>query len=163
MELATVLVAIGGNKGNTVPRYDATPAEVMVLQRIHGDDSVMDIEPTGTVERSSAAEMGRLAAIYGSAKTEDNAPVLQDVFPGRVANVPARFGLLGLSPALYKPVSRAAPAPEPEPEEEPEPEPAARPTRARKAKAEAAPAPAPEPEIDDSTADIFGEDADIMT
>lgn len=158
MELATVLVAIGGNKGNTVPRYDVTPAEVMVLQRIHGDDSVFDIEPTGDVPRSSAEEMNRLVAIYRSAKTEDNAPVLQDVFPGRVANVPAHFALLGLSSALYKPVSRAAPKAAPEPEEEPEPEPAARPTRAAKKKAEPAPAPVAEPESADATEDIFGTD-----
>ncbi len=163
MELATALVALGSDKGNTVPRYDVTPAEIVVLQRIHGGDAVLDIDPTGTVERSFSAEYQRLAAIYAGAKTEDNAPVLQDVFPGRAPALPTHFDQLGLPAELYKPTARAKPAAEPVPEEITEPVSEARPARSTRKKADPAPVPdftalAAAPAVNDVTDDVFAED-----
>ena len=40
MQTANVLLALGGKRGESVPKYGVTPAEVVVLQQLHGQDAV---------------------------------------------------------------------------------------------------------------------------
>lgn len=82
MELANVIVAIGGDKSNTVPKYGVTPAEIAVLMTIHGNEAVFDIQPLfREVERSASQERERLFAKY-PAKDDDNNPIVAKVYPG---------------------------------------------------------------------------------
>lgn len=75
------------NKTNT----DAlTPAEVMVLRKLHGDDSVRNIEYWGNDRRTSKAERDRLIGLYGAKSFES-------VF-GPVAAMPKMPEELDLTP-----------------------------------------------------------------
>ena len=65
MKLYKALVRINGSLLNEVAKDNLTAAEIMVLQRIHGDDAVQNVIETGAVKgRSGAQERERLAGIY---------------------------------------------------------------------------------------------------
>jgi len=117
MQIANVMVAIGGERGNTVPRYGVTPAEIALLRAIHGDDAVFDIEPVGDAPISNGAERERLRAIY-PAKDEDGNRVFDRLYPGGAARVYESLDELGLDQSYFKPIAyAAAPAPKVEVDE----------------------------------------------
>lgn len=108
MESVQVLVALGGDRGNSVPKT-VTPAEIPVLQAIHGPDAVYNVEAVGKLDRSNAKELARLRAEYGNARDEDGKSLIAAVYPGLAAVVPERLKQLNLSEESYKPTSRAKP------------------------------------------------------
>lgn len=125
MELANCLVALAGDRDNTVPKYRVTAAEIAVLLGIHGPDSVFDIEPLeDEISVAPRDEVGRLLAHY-PAKDEDGKLVVLNVYPGTTPVLHQTLADLGLPDALYKTTERvkpkaakktkAAPAPKPEP------------------------------------------------
>lgn len=88
LQTANVVLALGGDKRNTVPKYGVTAAEIAVLRLIHGDDAVFDIEPTGTVSRTDRQEIGRLTEVYGRQEGDRRiAPAVNELFPGAAARV----------------------------------------------------------------------------
>lgn len=110
MELANVIVALGNDKGNTVPRYGVTAAEIAVLCTIHGPDAVFDIEPTGeTVERGHKEERDRLMEFYRAA--DGGRPRVLDVYPGQMPVLHTQIADLGLPPEAFKATARVQPAP----------------------------------------------------
>lgn len=111
MEKGNALVALGGDSGNTVPKYDVTPAEVAVLRVIHGDDAVFDIEKTGKIDRTNRQELSRLTEVYGQRQPNGNsaAPAVSALFPGAAARVFESFDELELDESLFKPVRRDTP------------------------------------------------------
>lgn len=110
MELANCLVALGGDIENTVPKFDVTPAEVLVLMAIHGKDAVTDVEPTGnSVTRSNAEELARLKFTY-PAKDADNQPVVQRIYSGSRPELHETFAELELPETSYKVLQRVKPA-----------------------------------------------------
>jgi hypothetical protein len=141
MQIANILLAIAGERGNTVPKYDVTPSEVAVLRLLHGDDAVTDIEITGEKKTTHKAERERLSEAFAR-KNENGhfvAPAVQQLFPGAAASLFDNFDDLDIPEDFYKAKSRMTPV-------------AAKPKKAEKAektekKAEA-PAPA-EPVEDD--------------
>lgn len=109
MQQANALLALNGNRGNSVPKFNVTPAEVAVLTAIHGGDAVYDIEPLETETTiSHREEFARLAEAY-PAKDEDGNPILRVVYPGAAPVLHETFDDLQLDPSAYKPVTRAAP------------------------------------------------------
>ena len=126
MELATVLLALGGDRNNTVPKYRVTPAEIAVLAAIHGGDAVFDIVPLGETEAISFRdERERLFRLY-PAKNEDNKPIVLEVYPGTSPILHTTIESLGLDETLFKPTEHAKPAPAKAPKkaakvEQPEP------------------------------------------
>lgn len=120
MQIANILIAVGGDSGNTVPRYEVTPSEVAVLRVIHGEDAVTEVQITGDVKRVSRAERERLAVIYGGTKDENQNSILTTLFPGIAARMFETFEELGLPEDFYK-AERGTRAPvvavEPTPEE----------------------------------------------
>ena len=110
MELANVLLALGGDRNNTVPKYRVTPAEIAVLAAIHGNDSVFDITPLDeTLETSFKAERERLLQFY-PAKNEDNKLIVMEVYPGVAPILHTTIESLGLDESLFKPTEHAKPA-----------------------------------------------------
>jgi len=110
MQTASVLVAVGGDRGNSVPKDNVTPAEVAVLRAVHGDDAVFDIVPGKDIERGNRQELERLVYIYGSSKllgTDTRA--VPTLFPGAGARVFTDFEELDLSDEYYKAETRATP------------------------------------------------------
>ena len=61
-------VAIGGDIRSVVPRPSVTPAEIMLLQTIHGSDAVTNIRVIGEEDTTMDAERDRLGRFYGDAK-----------------------------------------------------------------------------------------------
>lgn len=112
MELANVLLALGGDRNNTVPKYEVTPAEIAVLAAIHGSDAVFDIEPLGTTRQTNfREERERLLELY-PAKNEDNKLIVLEVYPGVAPVLHTEIATLGLDESLFKPVEHAKPAAE---------------------------------------------------
>lgn len=112
MELSNVLLALGGDRNNTVPKERVTPAEIAVLAAIHGNDAVFDIEPLGeTVSISFRDERERLLRTY-PAKNEDNKLIVLEVYPGVAPVLHTDIASLGLDESLFKPVEHAKPATE---------------------------------------------------
>ena len=109
MELANCLLALGGDRGNTVPKHNVTPAEIAVMCHIHGVDAVFDIEPLDSqAERSNSQELERLLLLY-PAKVEDGSPVVRAVYPGRSPVLHTELVDLGLPEEAFRTIERAAP------------------------------------------------------
>lgn len=109
MQTANVLVALGGDRGNSVPKHVTAP-EIMVLLAIHGDDAVYDIEPAEDIERSNTEEINRLRATY-FATGEDGKPKIDAVYTGKTPMLHQDLADLELPDDLYKATERAkAPA-----------------------------------------------------
>ncbi len=54
MQECNVTVRLGGSMTSTVPLTNVTPAEILVLRRVHGEDSVIDIRPIRTTKTGRA-------------------------------------------------------------------------------------------------------------
>jgi hypothetical protein len=108
MQTANILVALGGDINNTVPRYGVTAAEIAMLQAIHGHDSVLDVEPAQDIEISQREERTRLKHIYGNARTSDGTAHIDLLYPGAAARVFETLDELELTPEQFKATERAA-------------------------------------------------------
>lgn len=123
MQLVNAEVALGGDQGNTVPKYGITPTEIAVLRAIHGDEAVLNIEPVGEVKRSHRDELARIKGIYGNARTGENEVIVEVLFPGMAARVFETLEELGVDESFMKPASRVSATLAPKPaEEDPQPE-----------------------------------------
>lgn len=107
LQTANFLLALGGDIGNTVPKYGVTAGEIAVLQAIHGQDAVHELEPAGQVERSHRDELERLRGVYGNATDGQGQRVIDIVYPGRGARVVETIDELGLVPEQFKAKERA--------------------------------------------------------
>lgn len=146
MELANCILALGGDRQNTVPKFGVTPAEIAVLMAIHGDDAVFDIEPTGDVSsRRSSEEIERLVANY-PAKDESGKLIVESIYPGRQPILHKTFADLDLAPELFATTSRAS-----APVEENEPGSDSAPISTPRAEAKA-------PKVPNSADDLFADD-----
>jgi len=88
MQTANILLALGGDSGNQVPKYGVTAAEIAVLRAIHGEDAVTNVLPLDTVDnRSNRTELARLRARYGAAQDGEGNKVVDTLFPGAAARV----------------------------------------------------------------------------
>lgn len=124
MQTANIILALGGDAGNSVPKYGVTPAEIAVLRFIHGDESVTDVEPTGEVKRSSREERQRLIELYG--RQQDGrfvSPHVDALFPGVAARVFETLDELDLPEDFYKAETRVTAKSKPAKKVEPAPEP----------------------------------------
>lgn len=146
MQVGNILLSLAGDSGNTVAKYEVTPSEVAVLQHIHGDDAVNDIEPVGEVERSHREERQRLIEIYG--RNQDGrfvCPSVEALFPGAASRLFDRFDELPLADDQYKPETRVKSTPAAT-IAKPVVEPDDKPVKGKKGRGKKAAEPAPEPE-----------------
>lgn len=128
MQYANIMVALGGDRGNTVPRYQVPASEIAVLRAIHGPDAVHDVEPcavpqedvlndegipTGKkqdVKFSNRAELTRLKEQYAGANTSK---IVEGLYPGAAARVFEDLDDLEIPKEMFKAKNRmtAASAP----------------------------------------------------
>lgn len=88
MQVANIMLALGGDPGQVIPKFGVTPSEVAVLRVIHGNDAVSDIEVVGTVNRPHRVERDRLVQDYGRGiNGEIRAPAVDALFPGAAARL----------------------------------------------------------------------------
>jgi hypothetical protein len=129
MQQANIMLALGGNLGQTIQKFGVTPAEVAVLREIHGNAAVFDIQPLDEeVERTSREERSRLLEVYGKPPGSHELSAVEFLFPGAAARVYENFDELELDESFYKATGRAKPKvtkakakveePEPEPDDE---------------------------------------------
>lgn len=107
MQTATALVRHKGSLTSIVKKRGLTPAEVVILQRIHAPDAVVDVvlEPTDH-DRDAAEEFDRLHTVYGSSK--GGAEVITAAFPGSNPRLPLTFKEIGIDATPMKaPAKRA--------------------------------------------------------
>jgi len=110
MQTANIMLALGGDLGQTVPKFGVTPAEVAVLREIHGNAAVFDIYPLDEdVERTSREERSRLLEIYGKPPGSREASAVEVLFPGAAARVYESFDELEIDDSFYKATGRAKP------------------------------------------------------
>lgn len=114
MKLYKAKVLLAGQHGNQVWVEDVTAAELKVLEAIHvGENpSVIDVEETGSVNRSDRKERARLMTKYADYKMGQGAQLIKDL-----------FGIEGVPlPSVYEPPIpvEVSAAEDDEPDEEPE-------------------------------------------
>lgn len=105
MQTLNAMVALTGDRNNMLWKMDLTPAEILLLQALHGEGSVLQIEPTGDVKREPSEEIARLKNLYPG--HPDRVQNLWRDFPGTA--FPMRIDQLGLNSALLRPAEAAAP------------------------------------------------------
>ena len=105
MQTLNAMVAITGDRNNMIWKMGLTPAEILLLQGLHGADSVLQIEPSGDVKREPQEEISRLKAEY-PIYHERVQNIWRD-FPGPA--FPMRIDQIGLNSALLKPAEASAP------------------------------------------------------
>ena len=112
MEYANIQVAIGGDTGNTVPKFAVPASELAVLLAIHGPDSLFDFEPVDAPadaeELSDSEELQRLRSIYGHVTDGEGESVLRQVYPGAGAKVVTSLGQLEIPEGAYKVLERVS-------------------------------------------------------
>lgn len=106
-ETAHILVALGGDLGMTVPKRFVTAAEIAVLQTIHGNDAILEIDPQPEAKwfkRTMRVERARLDKDYSSdAKRKEKLCPVEAIYPGAAARLFQRLDELLLSSAQFKP------------------------------------------------------------
>src|SRR5688572_11459997 len=107
MQTANCMVALGGDPGNTVPKYNITVAEMVLLRHIHGERAVFDIVPTGVVQVSDIAECQRLADVF--ARPEGVTNPVATVYPGARPTIHHSLEEAGFEADLFKATARVAP------------------------------------------------------
>lgn len=113
MELANIILALGGDQQNTVPKYEVTPAEIAVLMAIHGNDAVKDITPLDKeADRSNREEMARLIRLY-PATDADNRLIVTTVYAGQNPVMHTTIEDLGLGEEYFKALTRVTAKPKP--------------------------------------------------
>lgn len=105
MQTLNAMVAITGDRNNMVWKIGLTPSEILLLQQLHGADSVLQIEPSGETQREPAEEITRLKELYPLYR-EKIQNIWRD-FPGTA--FPMKIEQIGLNSALLRPAEAAAP------------------------------------------------------
>lgn len=112
MDYVNLQVAIGGDTGNTVPKFNVPVSEIPVLMAIHGPDALFDFEPVDPVEDaedlSSAEELQRLRSIYGHVTDGDGENILRQVYPGAGAQVVTSLDALDIPEGAFKTLERVS-------------------------------------------------------
>jgi hypothetical protein len=103
MDMCHCAVNHAGSRDMQVFKSDVTPAEIMILRALHGDDAVHRIRVTGSAKRGSRAEHVRLVRIYGG-------KAVAETFPGSAPRLPDTLAEAGLRETNYR-------DPDPEPSE----------------------------------------------
>lgn len=108
MELCNVTVRHKGKLTSTVRRRNVTPAEVVLLRRLHGNDATVEFELVAEpVKRGSVEEIERLRDFYGV--SAENLKLLDEAFPGHSPKLPETFAEIGVTIDAVEPKRRRRP------------------------------------------------------
>jgi hypothetical protein len=86
MQRCTATIRLAGDMKNTVVRHGLSPAEVLVLRHIHGNDAVVDFKIDGDDRGKKIDERGRLEARYGR-KFREAFPGANPQFPDKLSDI----------------------------------------------------------------------------
>lgn len=88
MQRCTCTVRLAGELTQTTVRHGVSPAEVVILRHMHGDDAVQDFKPGGNDRGKRINEADRLQARYKKHYGK--------CFPGANPKLPERFDEIGV-------------------------------------------------------------------
>jgi hypothetical protein len=104
LQTANIMVAIGGDRGNTVPKYGVSATEIAVLQAIHGPDAIFDVEPADDIEDGNRDELAvELKEVYTGARMRS---LVEALYPGAAARVFENLDELDVTDEQYKAETR---------------------------------------------------------
>jgi len=92
MELAKVEIRLNGSLANTVVRHSVTPAELLVLRELHGDECLASINWQGKVNTTHEQVLENMRSFYN---TESGKKALERLFPGASPKLPPTFKDIG--------------------------------------------------------------------
>lgn len=75
MKLYSCEVRHSGNREHTIPKFNVTPKELVLLKRMHGDDSVVNVVETGETDMTEEIELFRLCRAYKRGRVEKHLTV----------------------------------------------------------------------------------------
>lgn len=78
MQLVNATVLLNGDRNFALPKENLSVAEVVVLRRLHGEDAVLDIQPTRKTTISLRDYREQMMTRYGDTKAK--AAIVADVF-----------------------------------------------------------------------------------
>lgn len=101
MQFAMCNVRLGdvnSDSGMIIRKGPVSPAEVVVLQRIHGHDSVSDIKliPKALDKTPHADELNKLREYYTMRDGDNGPPIVDACFPGAFPRLPITFREIGI-------------------------------------------------------------------
>lgn len=97
MEIANCEVRLLGDLNNSVPKQNATPAEILILKAIHGPDAIIKLKISGSDKRSHKEEYARLEFIYGQTVLENGTFIFNKLFPQQFdPKLPVKFSEVGI-------------------------------------------------------------------
>lgn len=112
MQYANIMLALGGDRGTTVPKTAISASEIAVLRLIHGADSVFDVEPVEpSTKRTSREEIRRLNELYGRVRIQTEAGEISPVsalFPGAAAQAIPSLDDLEIPDEFFKAKTRVS-------------------------------------------------------
>jgi hypothetical protein len=82
MEIYKAKILLGSKYDHQVWKENLTAAEIKLLEHIHAGENpcVVDIEKTGSVNRSDRKERARLLSVYGEWKMGRGASLIKELF-----------------------------------------------------------------------------------
>jgi len=89
-------VFLAGDRNHQVHIPDATVAEAVVLEHIHGSGSVTDVKPTRMGKEEHSEERERLRRKYHPKAGEDRRSIVDSLFPGANAKLPISLKDIGV-------------------------------------------------------------------
>lgn len=92
MELAKCEIRLAGSLVNTVVRNDITPAEMLILRELHGDECIANIE---FQEKKSVSHEDLITKLQTFYNTENGRRAFERVFPGSQYTLPQTFREIG--------------------------------------------------------------------
>jgi hypothetical protein len=116
LQAANIMVAIAGDRGNTVPKYGVSATEISILMAIHGPDAIHDVEPADDLKDADGKalrgrdELARLRTVYDS---EAGRAAIGRLYPGVGARPIEDLDDLDLPKESMKPTQRTSVPPAP--------------------------------------------------
>jgi hypothetical protein len=89
MQKCNCVVRLGGSLLHTVQKTDITPAEVVLLRRIHGNDAVVEFERARGDFTTRQDDHARLIAVYGH-------KAVTEAYPQGDTSLPKTFSAIGI-------------------------------------------------------------------
>lgn len=113
MQISSATIRLGGSMNNTVRKSDLTPAEIVVLQALHGQDAIIDVIHERDQRRSHNEEYERLAFIYSpnsnvSTPDGERTDIMQKLFPGAIKKLPTTLVEIGMGEVANIAITLAA-------------------------------------------------------
>jgi hypothetical protein len=121
LQAANIMVAIGGDRGHTVPKFGVSATEISILQAIHGPGSIYDVEPVDNLKDEDGKpvrgrdELARLRQVYD---TEAGKNAFAALYPGIGAKAVEDLDDLDIPEENMKAVERVKAPPAPNTKEE---------------------------------------------